>query len=62
MSGERKEIARQRGFWFVYESKSKCDTSKNQEGKKDIQISDLSEEEIKASRKRLIDELKEFGS
>ena len=62
MSGEQKEIARQRDFCFVYVSKSKCNTSKNQKSKKDIQISDLSEEEIKASRKRLIDELKEFGS
>lgn len=62
MSEKRKEIVQQRSFWFVYESKSAGDATENQEDKEDVQISDLSEEEIKASRKRLIDELKEFGS
>lgn len=62
MSEERKENARQRNILFVHRSKSANDATENQENKKDLQISDLSEEEIKASRKRLIDELKEFGS
>ena len=65
MIKEQTKIKRQLNFLLVYESSPKCDGTdenvKNQKDEQDIEISDLSEEEIKKTRRKFIKELREFG-
>ena len=65
MNKKHAETPRQRNLLLVYESNSTYDSTNekvtNQKDGKDIRISDLSEEKIKRTRRKMIDELREFG-
>ena len=64
MSKKQTATGQQRHFLFVYDSNStrrKSNTEVENTEKKSERISDLNEERTKRIRRKLIDELKEFG-